>query len=181
MNLLDWLILLGIGLGAWRGFSKGLIHEVARLLGLLVAFLLGVALMDQAGKLLVKSTGISDKVAPLVGFVVVFLGGLAGIYLIARFVEWLIGTLKLGPVNRLLGGVLGALKSAVILSLVFIFLLPWNLPPPAWREQSRLYAAVVAVGPTAWEVLNEMWPGMERFSRQVQALMDEALAERSSD
>lgn len=166
MNLLDFLILPVLLGGFVSGYSTGLIRQVASLLGMILAFVLGVHLMEPVGAMVSGSLGLSERVAPLVGFVLVFLGIQVVVFALAKMVEALVGALKLTLVNRLLGGGLGVVKSALLLSVTFLVLQYVQLPGASLREGSWLYEPVASSLPRAWAYLSDNVPQVESLSEK---------------
>lgn len=173
MNVLDWFILAVLGLGVWRGFSNGFIREVARILALVVAFVLGTQLMRPVGLFLSVSMGISEALSPVIGFVVVFIAVLALVFSIARMLEFVAGSLFLGPVNRVLGAMFGGIKATLVLSLLFLVSAFFGFPGEQTRSESQLYMPVTSFVTTGWEAVAEAWPEVrnvsDRFSIPVES------------
>jgi membrane protein required for colicin V production len=178
MNTLDVLILLALAGGIVRGFSTGVIRQVASLVGLVLAFLLAVRLMKPVGHVVVGSLGVSEAVGPLLGFILVFLVVEVGVYALVRLVEALVGALKLTVLNRVMGGAAGGVKVGIALSVLFLFLGGLGLPDEHLRENSALFAPVASVLPTAWSYVEGVMPEVEqlsdKFSHQIEAQLPES-------
>ena len=170
MATLDLLILLGLGVGLARGFWTGGVRQAASLLGLVLAFLLALQLMNQVGYLIIGLTGISEQVAPAVGFLVVFVVVQIAIFAIARMLEHVLRMIGLGIVNRFIGGAIGGLKAALLLSILFLVLSAFNIPEPEARRQSELYGPVAGLLPRAWDLAADQWPRVERLYDRFNAL-----------
>lgn len=178
MNLLDILIGLALAGGLARGFSTGVIKQVASFAGLLIAFALSVQLMDPVGQAVATSLGISASVAPLVGFILIFLAVQVGVFAVTRLAETIVGALKLTVVNRLAGGVVGAFKAALVLSVVFLVTGYFGVPGQESQRDSVLYGTVAGVLPQAWDYASDRLPQVrsltERFARPIQEQLPEA-------
>lgn len=166
MNTLDIVIVLVLAAGVARGFSTGVIRQVASFVGFILAFILSVKLMEPVGTLVVESLGLSARVAPVLGFIVVFLAIQAGLFFVVRLVETLVGALRLTAVNRLLGGLLGALKAALVLSVLFLVLGVFGVPEEQTRADSSFYAPVAAVLPQAWDFVSARLPEVQKLSER---------------
>lgn len=177
MNTLDLLILLGLVVGIVRGMTTGVVRQVAKLFGLVVAFFLSLQLMDAVGALATDSLGISPRIAPVVGFVLVYLVVQVAVFLLIHAVESLIGVLRIGAVNRALGGALGALKAALVLSLVFLVLGHLGVPERETQARSSFYDPIASVLPDAWSFVAERLPAVrslsESFGQRVEAELPE--------
>lgn len=164
MNILDILIVVVLAGGLVRGFSTGVIRQIASFIGVAVAFLLAMELMTPAGELIVQSLGLSETIAPLLGFVLVFAGVQLLVFAIAHLVEALVGALKLTPVNRVVGGLLGAGKAAVLLSVVFFLLNYIEVPGDKTKSDSVMYDHVATVLPSTWNYVSEWIPHVEKLA-----------------
>lgn len=171
MSLLDGFILVVLLGGLVHGFSAGAVRQVASLVGVVMALLLSVQLMHPVGDLTVESLGLSDAVAPIVGFVVVFLGVWLVFFALSRLLEQLLETLSLTLVNRLAGGALGAFKTALLLSVLFLVLAEVDVPAEETRADSTLYGPIAGALPATLDVASEYFPAAERatetFGRHV--------------
>ncbi len=174
MNWLDWLILLVLGLAAFKGFQRGFIVELASL----VALVLGIW----------AAVHISDRVAALVGldpdnvalaFLVTFLGVLLAVNLLARGLTALVDLAQLGLPNKLVGIFFGVLRSAFSLSVALNLLVGYSegtLPPDNVREASSSYALIRAFAPmlvpalddTKWVryAVEELKEGVDRITTE---------------
>lgn len=140
---LDILLLLPLLYGLIRGLMRGLITELSTVL----ALLLGVAGAKLWGA--VFATWLHQKatwpieVCNVIAYVLIFLAIAIALHFVGTLLQKLLKAIKLGWVNRLLGGVCGALKWAIIvLVLVFVVgqfdhFIPFM--PSELKKQSRLY------------------------------------------
>lgn len=175
MATLDLLILLALAAGVVAGLRSGMIRQVLSFAGLIVAFLLAMQLMQTAGAMAVASLGIADEIAPLVGFVLVFLAVQLAVFVLGRLLEAVIGALKLGFFNRVLGGGVGAFKAAVSLSVLFLVLGSFQIPSEEARAESTLYAPVATVLPAAWDYVGEAFPHVDSLTTGVGEQIQEHL------
>lgn len=172
MNLLDGFILLVLVGGAISGFHAGLIKQVTSLLGMVLAFLLGMQLMEPVGALAADSLGFSPALAPVVGFILVFLLVQLVVFALTKLIEAVLGALQLTVVNRVAGSAVGTFKSALILSVLFLALGYLSVPGPQSRSTSVLYQPISSVVPVTWDFAASQLPALgrltDRFTRNVQ-------------
>lgn len=151
MNWLDvaWLAVLGLSLllGLWRGF----IREVFSLAGWIAALGAAALFAPDAAAVLptaVASPVVRNVIAFLVIFIVVLLAcAFAGILLSKAF-----RAAGLGLPDRVLGGVFGFARGALIL-VVFVLAAAFTSLPkePIWRESALTPALeTAAVGLKPW-------------------------------
>ncbi|MBP1615608.1 MAG: hypothetical protein H6Q13_3056 [Bacteroidetes bacterium] len=117
MTIIDSIILIVIALGAFLGFRKGFVRQLASILGLIVGLLaakaLYVSLADKICPTLTESMTLAQIMAFLAIWIVVpLLFGMLAL-LITKTME----AISLGWLNQLLGAGLGALKYLLILAL----------------------------------------------------------------
>jgi membrane protein required for colicin V production len=167
VNLYDLVMLILLGLLAFRGFRRGLLRELAGLAALIVGFLLAYRLDGLVGGWVARTTHLS----PTEGHVLAFLGILAvlsiAIDLAARFLTRVIKRIPIvGGLNRL-GGLLVGSAFALIgiwLLTTCLLMLPASLLPfaatvshsgtahllhsvtPQWSRSLRTHLDSLAVG-----------------------------------
>lgn len=166
LESLDVLIVLVVAVGVLRGVTTGAIRQIVSLLGTVVAIVLGLELMNVMGGLLGRSFGMSDPLQPVVGFLVVFIVIQIALIFGVRVLEAAVKMFKLGPLNRVAGAFIGAAKTLLILSVLFLALGFVNVPEEENREASVLYEPVASVFPTAWNYIAQYLPYMRDLSDQ---------------
>lgn len=176
LTYLDWFIVIVLGVGLIRGLTVGAIRQVFSLAGLLIAFLLGIQLMEPVGDLTAQSLDLSDSAAPIVGFVVVF--GAVQLIAIAliRMFEAAIDTLNLSFANRAAGGAIGAFKAALLLSVLFLVSTRAGIPDVETQQESSLYGPVAAVLPGTYDYTAGLLPQVrdvsDRFGDRVRPVIE---------
>jgi membrane protein required for colicin V production len=163
MGFLDLFILVVIVIGMARGFSTGGIRQVFSLAGILFAFIFAAQLMRGVGEKLAGTSGISPGLAPIIGFVAVFLVVQVAAYAISRLFESFLKALKLGILNRIAGGAIGAFKATLILSLLAFVFGFVGLPEQPTREASLFYEPVSTVLPGTWNYVSDRLPVLNRI------------------
>ena len=162
MTLLDGFIVAVLAGGLLHGVSAGALRQLASLIGLVFALLVAVQLMHAVGALAVQSLGLSESIAPIVGFVVLFCGVWLIFFAISRLLEQVLEALSLTIVNRAAGGALGALKAALLLSVLFLVLAEVDIPERETQEQSVLYGPIAGALPTTLSVVADYVPSVRR-------------------
>lgn len=120
MNYLDILLLLPLLYGAYKGFSRGFVIEVATLLGLILGVYIAIKFSDYTENILRDFLDISSKYLSYIALSVTFLLVVVVIYLLGKMLTKLVDIVSLGLVNKLLGTVLGIAKSFVILCIILL-------------------------------------------------------------
>lgn len=146
MNWLDWVLLVSLGIGAFRGFRNGFIIEVCSLVGLVLG-LWGAA--HFSGRV-AERLGWEDDHSAL-AFLITFLAVLVLVGLLGRALTKAIDIALLTLPNKVAGTVLGLLRSAFMLS-VLLNCVPSamgenGIPDAQTCEASTLHGPVRAFAP----------------------------------
>lgn len=151
MNLIDIVILIPIGWGIYKGFSKGFIHELAQIAALVLGVLAGLYLSKWIGEFIAGIFGTNEEHTQLIAFLVAFLGTLVLVFLAARIAENTVKNMSLGIVNRIIGAAFASIKFILILSILINFINSADkhglFLKKETREGSLLYKPVGAVAP----------------------------------
>ena len=157
-----------LAFGVWRGMRTGALLQVVGTAGWVLAFVAATALMAPVGELTAASLGVSPRTAPVLGFIVVFGAVVAGLTVAAHVLRKTLEAIKLGGVDKMAGGAVGALRAAFGLS---VLLLTTSFAPipgagPLFvdaedREASVLYGPVEALAPEVWGVVRAATPGLQ--------------------
>ncbi len=152
MNTFDIIIAALLLFGFVRGLMKGLFVEVASLVALIGGVYGAIHFSDFVGKYLKETVSWDEKYISLAAFAGTFLVIIIVIALLGKLFTKLADFASLGIINKLLGGVFGALKIGLILSVVFIFFSKMNDTIPFIKKEtlneSILYEPVKKVAPT---------------------------------
>ncbi len=121
MNWLDIAIIIIVGLSLFKGFSKGLIHQAAFFVAILLGIAVSGVVADWLGGALSFLLKLSDKIANSVAIALSFLLILGAVYLASEILTTILNATPLGIFNRLLGGLVGGLTSLAVLGYIFVF------------------------------------------------------------
>jgi len=154
MNPIGIGILLLIAYFGFRGFQRGLIDEVGRLVGLVLA----VVLAYQFSPLLEEHIGLANDLArSAVAFVGIFIVTLIVMMLITRFVRTLVELVLMQWLDKLGGILFGLLKSIVVLGVLIYVMESFDSTRTfvlKLERQSVIYRNVVAVKDGLFKVLS---------------------------
>lgn len=122
MNKIDLILAIPLLWGAFIGFKKGLILELASLVGLILGLYGSIKFSDFTAQQLTEHVEVSTEWLGLISFLLTFLLIVFTIFLLAKLLDKAMKLIALGLVNRLLGMLFGLLKYALIAStLLYIF------------------------------------------------------------
>lgn len=146
MQLIDILLAIPLLFFIYKGWKKGLVREVATLVGLIAGIWACVHLSQQVAEWL----NLDSENSILIAFIITFIAVLVLTYLLGRCVEGLLKAAKLSLLNRLAGALLGAVKAlcilAVLLNYVVMFDKQETVIKPDMKKSSLLYRPVYNVG-----------------------------------
>lgn len=122
MATIDWVIIILLALGAVSGFMKGFFKQLAALVGLIAGLLVARALFAGLGEQLAVTVGTSVTFGQILAFLLIGLIVPLGLSLLASALTKIVDMAGLGFINRFLGAVFGAIKYALVISLVIHFI-----------------------------------------------------------
>ena len=151
MSVLDIILGALLLFGLVRGFMKGLFVEVASLVALVAGVYGAIHFSDFAADLLHSRFDWSEKTINITAFAITFVIIVLAISLAGKALTKIADFAALGIINKLLGGVFGALKIGLILSVLLIVFDKMNKTIPfvdkAGLEESILYKPVKSLAP----------------------------------
>ncbi|KJD33932.1 colicin V production protein [Tamlana nanhaiensis] len=118
MGVIDIVLAAVILLGLVRGFLKGLFVEVASLVALVAGVYGAIHFSNFAAEFLQTKTDWGEKTINITAFAITFVVIVLAIALAGKALTKLADFAALGILNKLLGAVFGALKMALILSVI---------------------------------------------------------------
>ena len=121
MNYFDYILLLPVLYGLYRGFSKGFVLELASLLALVMGIYGAMHFSSFTFTYLSEFVELEARYLQLASYGITFLAIVIAITLSAKILTLLIKMVALGFINRLMGAIFGALKALLILSVLLLF------------------------------------------------------------
>ncbi|WP_109441875.1 CvpA family protein [Acinetobacter haemolyticus] len=150
MNTLDIIILIILLIGGLNGLRQGFIKAFANLVGWIFALIVGA---KYAVVLAPAMAGLSQDpvVQKIAAFAFIVLIIVVCTWIVSAFLNGLLKSLKLGPLNRLAGGAFGSLKGLLIVLITMQGLGPWVESSPHWK-QSKFVQVLLPYAPLATEL-----------------------------
>ncbi|SHK02133.1 CvpA family protein [Hymenobacter psychrotolerans] len=160
MSAFDILLLLPLGIGAVKGFRRGLVLEVASLLAFILGAIGGLVLLNDAIPLVRHYVGEAFGLLPFVTFVLVFVAIVWGVHLLGSFVKKAVHLTPLGMLDNLGGGLAGVLKWVLGLSLLLhgVGMAGVQLIAPTLLTDSQVLPLVHQATPVALEIVGFILP-----------------------
>ena len=151
VNVLDIVLGSLLLFGLVRGLMKGLFVEVASIVALILGVYGAIHFSDFAAAFLENRVDWDEKYINITAFAITFVVIIVVIALAGKALTKLADFASLGILNKLLGGVFGALKIGLILSIVLIIFNKMNSNIPLIEdhemEDSMLYKPVKSIAP----------------------------------
>jgi membrane protein required for colicin V production len=137
MNILDALILLPVSWGAYKGFKKGFIFEVAMMMAIILGLMGGFKFADLASEYLSAAFNIKSSLLPFMSFLTVFILIIISTILFAKMLEGAIKIAAMGPVNKIMGLLLGITKWVVVVGTAIFFFAPFDIKFDILSEEKK--------------------------------------------
>lgn len=166
MGIVDIVILVLLLIGAVSGLTRGFFKELATIGGLIVGLIVARVLYVSLAELLAPYLNTSMMLVQVLSFIVIWLAVPLGLSVLASVLTKAVNALYLGWVNRLAGIVLGVVKFALVIGLVFWVLDTLDtenrLIGKARKERSLFYYPLKeAVGTIFFPMIEEIWQAGE--------------------
>ncbi|MHB9142751.1 MAG: CvpA family protein [Paludibacter sp.] len=159
MNSLDLILLIPIALGFVFGLFKGLIRELASLAAIVLGIYGAKLLTPMVSDFLTSKFDFSSKTSQPIAFLLIFLVIGIGLLFLAKILDKIFEAMYLGGLNKLLGGLFGGLKFALIVSVllnVFNALdSRFSILSAETKENSIGYKPLMKLGPTLWDEVKQ--------------------------
>ncbi len=143
MYWLDTVLIIALGVGALLGAMSGLLTQLARVVGLVVALYAAFTFHAWPKAFLETHTEIQGPIADFLSYIVVFFGFYLAIFWITHLIRKAVRAAKLEPLDRTLGAVFGVGKMGLIAA---VFLLGMSFLPFTSEMVKRSTVAPALVG-----------------------------------
>ena len=146
MNYFDIIIIIPLIWGAYKGFKKGIIIEIASFIALGLGIWGGMKFSSISAKYLSDAFDIAENVMPLISFAVTFIAIVIVVFTLAKMLQKVVSMVALGFVNKAAGALFGMLKFGLIMSVIINFSNILNeqvqFIEPEMKNKSILYQPV---------------------------------------
>ena len=181
MNTLDIVFCVILAFLGLRGIFRGLVKEVASILGLILGFVLANAFHAELSPLLEKPLG-GPGLANLAAYLGIFLCTVAVVYLCATFIRKLLKLIMLGWLDSIAGGLLGFFKGALLCSIIVLALTAFLPSKATLLTESQIVPYVNAFNTMLAETLpKDMRDQFLLKSRELQREWERKVKEKLKD
>lgn len=169
MNTWDLALLVVLLLGAYRGYTKGVLMELVALVAFGVAIIGALQLMSWGVDFLSDTLQTEGAWLSLLAFVLLFVGILTGVSIAGKMLKSVVHLTPIGYLDGLLGAAVGVIKWAFGISMIFIVLDYAQIVLPN-TEGSELYRHVHPFAYQVVEKLRDWFPALENVVDAVRRL-----------
>ncbi|GAA4311049.1 hypothetical protein GCM10023115_33430 [Pontixanthobacter gangjinensis] len=151
MNTVDIILSLVLLYGLVRGFFRGLLTELASLIGIVAGIYGAVHFSHFLGEILSNYLDWETQYINLISFAFTFVLIVFLVSLVGKMLTKVAAFAALGIVNKLLGGAFGLIKAAFVASVIIMFFKATNerieIVEDETLEDSILYNPVKSIAP----------------------------------
>tara|TARA_B100001741_G_scaffold241663_1_gene202684 strand:- start:1850 stop:2383 length:534 start_codon:yes stop_codon:yes gene_type:complete len=170
MNSFDYILLIPLLYGLYRGFTKGLIIELASLLALILGIYGALHFSSFTFEFLSDYVEIKTVYLQLASYGLTFLIIVMVISLTGKALTMLIKLVALGFINRMMGAIFGSIKVLLILALFILFFDRFNKQFGMVKDE--VLDASLLYNPIRIQA-EQFYPNvLEEFERQKESLED---------
>lgn len=122
MNVIDYILIVPVLWGGFRGFKNGLISEGGTVLALVLGIWISVRFSDTFGEYMSQFFDVSEQYREVLAFTLLFLGVVILCFIITRLLVRFFEAIKLKWLDTLLGVLFGAFKYVIVLAFLCFLL-----------------------------------------------------------
>jgi membrane protein required for colicin V production len=155
MNKLDLFLLIPVALGFVFGLYKGFVKEITSLASIFFGIYGAKLLSPLVSNILIAKFDFSTKTAQPLAYLLIFIAILVIMLMLAKMLDKVFDSMSLGGVNKLFGGIFGALKIALIVSVLLNIFdaidSKFSILTLATKDNSIGYKPLMKLAPKLWE------------------------------
>ncbi len=168
MSLLDGIAGFFILYFAWKGFQNGLVKEVFRIVGLVLAVFIAFQYADVVASWIKLLLDAPAEYLPYFAFALLFILAIITVQVGIIYFDNLIQLLLLSTPNRLFGSLFGIIKSSLFVSITLIFLAGFGFPNNEVKQKSLMYKPLLKVAPASYDIVARVLPGVKPYKDSVE-------------
>lgn len=146
MNFLDLLIAVPLGYLIFKGYKRGIIFELASLVGIVCGCIVAVRMAHWFSELLC----LEGNSAFLIAFFILFVGVVILALFLGKLIERFVKLIHVGFINNFAGALLGMLKGVCIIGVLLYYIAVVDLKEKVLtqdiKQTSMLYRPVEKAG-----------------------------------
>jgi len=159
MGFLDIVIGILLVWGLFKGLKNGLFVEIASLVALIAGIYGAIHFSYIIGDYLAENLNWSEQYLKIASFLITFFAIVLLMYFAGKFLTKIANFAMLGLLNKVAGGVFGALKVAIIVGALLVFFdrlnSSFNFIGEDTKEESIFYGPVKEIGALVFSLVLE--------------------------
>lgn len=166
ISYIDLAIVAFLLIFIFRGYKRGFTEEFMRILGTLIGLIVAIRYMSDVSHFILGAIDIPLILAIIISYAVLFFATIFMFKFITEKLKKAISfSIALGGIDKIVGGALGLLKGAIIISLITILLSMFNLSDFSKRHisQSALFNPMRKIAPLVYDVVKIFVPHPKSF------------------
>ncbi|MEM1257046.1 MAG: CvpA family protein [Bacteroidota bacterium] len=150
MNFLDIVLGILLAWGLYKGLANGLFVELATLVALIAGIFGSIHFSYIAGDYLSQNMEWNPHYIKITSFIITFIAIVLLVHFAGKLLTKIADFAMLGLLNKIAGGIFGALKVAIIVGALLVFFekatASFNFVNEETRKESMLYQPVRDIG-----------------------------------
>jgi len=159
ISILDIILIVPLAWFTYKGFSKGLIIELATLIGLLLGIYIAGNFSFYTADFLRDKFDFHSQYMNIISFTLTFIGVVILVMLFGKSLEKVVNLLMLSFINKLAGALFGLLKVSFILSVLIFILTSFGIEDSIINKEvqkkSYLYEPVKSIAPFVFPMVKD--------------------------
>lgn len=172
MSIWDFVILIILLAGAYRGYQKGLLREVIAVIALIAGIIGAIQWMPSGADFLSRTFDLTSELLPVFAFFLIFIAIVLFLSLAGRLLKLVIDLTPIGFVDGIGGALLGMLKWALGISILLWILDTAQVELPV-GDESMIYVNIKQIAPYVFQHLGEWSPLLEEFISSIKRIFSE--------
>ena len=162
MSIWDFVVLILLLAGAYRGYQKGLLMAVVSLVALVAGIIGAIAWTPILLTHLTDRSDLSPELLSVLAFLAIFIVVVIALNIAGKLIKIVIDLTPIGAIDGLVGALLGMLKWALGVSIILWVMDKAQLGLPS-DEQSTLLVTIKQVAPYVFEQMVAWSPYFEEL------------------
>ena len=159
MNFIDIIIIIPLLWFTYKGFTKGLIIELATLIAMLLGIYIAAHFSNYTADFLMDKLNFHSEYMSIISFALTFILVVILVILFGKSLEKVINILLLSFVNKMAGAAFGLIKVAFVISVLIMIMGNMNFEEKILtkelRESSLLYEPIKKIAPVIFPMVEE--------------------------
>jgi len=159
MNFIDIIIIIPLLWFTYKGFTKGLIIELATLIAMLLGIYIAAHFSNYTAEFLMDKLDFHSEYMSIISFALTFILVVVLVMLFGKSLEKVINILLLSFVNKMAGAAFGLIKVAFVISVLIMIMGNMNFEDKILttelREGSLLYEPIKKIAPVVFPMVEE--------------------------